>query len=129
MSQSVKIYIEAFLRNKTAVGIVSFNSAATLHAPMTVLTNSAARKRLSAKVPASSSGGTSISAGLNECHKVRIILLSTQFYCAVTVNTATIQISAGICLISEKRQKLQSTRCQPQKPETNSCRKDSASYM
>ena len=77
MSQSVKIYIEAFLRNQTAVGIVSFNSTATLHAPMTALTNSTVRKKLSTKVPASSSGGTSISAGLNKCHKVRIILLSS----------------------------------------------------
>ena len=73
MSLLVQIYIETYLRNDTAVGIVSFKNAATVHAPMTVITSPAVKSSLASKVPTSASGGTSIMAGLQQCQKVKII--------------------------------------------------------
>ena len=73
MSRQVQIYIEAYLKDQTAVGIVSFQDYATVHAPMTVITSSSVRASLASKVPTIADGGTSIIAGLQKCQEVRII--------------------------------------------------------
>ena len=73
MSRQVQIYIETYLRDNTAVGIVSFRDVATVHAPMTVITSSAVRESLASAVPTTADGGTSIVAGLEKCQEVRII--------------------------------------------------------
>ena len=73
MSRLVQIYIEAYLKDQTAVGIVSFQDYATVHAPMTVITSSSVRASLASKVPSTADGGTSIIAGLHKCQEVRII--------------------------------------------------------
>ena len=72
MSHLVQIYIEAYLKEQTAVGIVSFQSYATVLAPMTVIASSAERGSLASKVPTIADGGTSIIAGLEQCQGVRI---------------------------------------------------------
>ena len=73
MSHLVQIYIEAYLKNQTAVGIVSFQSYATVLAPMTVIDSPAVRGSLASKVPTTADGGTRIMAGLEKCQGVRII--------------------------------------------------------
>ena len=73
MSLLVQIYIETYLRDNTAVGIVSFEDVATVLAPMTVITSPAVRGSLASKVPTTADGGTRIMAGLENCQGVRII--------------------------------------------------------
>ena len=73
MSRLVQIYIEAYLRDNTAVGIVSFEDEATVLAQMTVITSPAVRGSLASKVPTTADGGTSIVAGLQKCQEVNII--------------------------------------------------------
>ena len=73
MSQLVQIYIEAYLKDQTAVGIVEFRHYVTVLAPITVITSTDVRRSLSSKVPASASGGTDITAGLRQCQGVRNI--------------------------------------------------------
>ena len=75
MSESVQSYILNYLRDGTAVGIVSFNTAATTNAPMTELTGSAVRSDLASKVPTVADGGTGIAHGLQRCQSVNIYLL------------------------------------------------------
>ena len=85
MSRLVQIYIEAYLRDNTAVGIVSFNYVATIHAPMTVITSPAIRRNLASKVPSTADGGRSIVAGLEKCQKVRIINSGITMSCLFAV--------------------------------------------
>jgi len=70
MSDAVATYIHEYLRNGTAVGIVTFNSAATTLASMTVITNDQVRSNLASVLPQTASGGTSITSGLNTCIQV-----------------------------------------------------------
>ena len=70
MSQAIKIYIEAYARDNTALGIVSFSRYATVLANMTEITSPAVRASLSAAVPTYASGGTNIGAGLAACQTV-----------------------------------------------------------
>ena len=71
MAESVHSYIANYLRNGTAVGIVSFSSSSRERAPMTVITSSAVRDDLVSKVPTSASGSTAIGEGLETCQTVR----------------------------------------------------------
>ena len=70
MSQSIKIYIGAYARNNTALGIVAFSNYASVLAQMTEITSSAVRSSLSAAVPTKANGGTNIGAGLETCQTV-----------------------------------------------------------
>ena len=70
MSQSIKIYIETYARNNTALGIVAFSNYATALTQMTEITTSAVRSSLSAAVPNAANGGTNIGAGLETCQMV-----------------------------------------------------------
>ncbi|XP_067930947.1 calcium-activated chloride channel regulator 1-like [Watersipora subatra] len=70
MADSASVYILTYLRNGTAVGIVSFESSADLLADMKEISSSADRSFLISALPRSASGGTNIEAGLNECQRI-----------------------------------------------------------
>ncbi|XP_067930951.1 calcium-activated chloride channel regulator 1-like [Watersipora subatra] len=70
MSEAVQLYILSFLRNGSAVGIVSFASYDSLHADMTEITSRSVRERLMSNVPTQAGGGTNIADGLNQCKKI-----------------------------------------------------------
>jgi len=70
ISEIVAIYIQEYLRNGTAAGIVSFNYVAKTLAGMTVVTNEKVRTDLASVLPQTASGGTSITSGLNTCIQV-----------------------------------------------------------
>ena len=76
----MKIYIEAYLQNQTAVGIVSSQSNATILAPMTVITTTAVRRNLTSCVPTTGGGGSNITAGLQQCQEVRFNKYKMLFY-------------------------------------------------
>ena len=79
-SQLVKTYIEAYLQNQTTVGIVSSQSNGTVLAPMTVITSPVVRRNLSSCVPTVGGGGSNITAGLQQCQKVRFNMYKMLFY-------------------------------------------------
>ncbi|XP_067929384.1 calcium-activated chloride channel regulator 1-like isoform X2 [Watersipora subatra] len=70
MTDSASVYILTYLREGTAVGIVSFESSAHLHADMREITSSADRSYLISALPRSAGGGTNIEIGLNECRRI-----------------------------------------------------------
>jgi len=70
MSGAVATYINEYLRNGTAAGIVTFNNAARTLASMTVITNDQVRTNLASVLPQTAGGGTSITSGLNTCIQV-----------------------------------------------------------
>ncbi|XP_067929388.1 calcium-activated chloride channel regulator 1-like isoform X2 [Watersipora subatra] len=70
MADSASVYISAYLKEGTAVGIVSFQSSAYLHADMREITSSADRSDLISALPRSAGGGTNIEVGLNECQRI-----------------------------------------------------------
>ena len=70
MSEVVQSYILNYLRDGTAVGIVSFDDAPYLHSGMLALTGSHIRKALASRVPTTTGGGTGIGAGLQLCQQV-----------------------------------------------------------
>ena len=71
MSDLAQSYILNYLRDGTAVSIVSFDSISHLLAPMTEITNSGVRANLAAKIPTKTFGGTGIGEGLDLCQQVR----------------------------------------------------------
>lgn len=73
MASAVKSYITNYLRNNTAVGIVSFSSKGTKLAPMTLITGSEVRDYLNKKVPTTAGGYTAIGAGLQLCQTVSLL--------------------------------------------------------
>ncbi|XP_067929460.1 calcium-activated chloride channel regulator 4A-like [Watersipora subatra] len=70
MANTVSVYIMTYLRNATAVGIVSFSDNAYLHADMTEISSTAVRSYLTSSVPRRTVGGTNIGAGLKECQRI-----------------------------------------------------------
>ena len=74
MSASVQSYIANYLRDGTAVGIVSFENNPKVLATMTDITSSAVRGDLVSRVPDRAYGGTGIGRGLQTCQTVRIII-------------------------------------------------------
>ncbi|XP_067929386.1 calcium-activated chloride channel regulator 1-like [Watersipora subatra] len=70
MADSASAYILTYLREGTAVGIVSFQSSAYLHADMTEITSSRDRSDLISALPRSAGGGTNIEVGLDECQRI-----------------------------------------------------------
>ncbi|XP_067930955.1 calcium-activated chloride channel regulator 4A-like [Watersipora subatra] len=67
MSKGVQTYILSYLRNGTAIGIVTFSSSATVHSNMTEITSDFVRERLAAVVPTVANGVTNIEAGIGQC--------------------------------------------------------------
>ncbi|XP_067930458.1 calcium-activated chloride channel regulator 4-like [Watersipora subatra] len=70
MSEAVQLYIMSYLRDGTAVGIVSFSDFAFLHADMTEVTSDEVKESLRASVPTQTIGGTNIAAGIYECQRI-----------------------------------------------------------
>ena len=75
MADSASVYISTYLREGTAVGIVSFSNSAYLHADMREITSSADRSVLVSALPRSAAGGTNIEVGLKECQRVKVQLI------------------------------------------------------
>ena len=71
MSEVVQSYILNYLRDGTAVGIVSFDGTANLLSGMLGLTSPYIRQSLASRVPTTANGGTGIGAGLQLCQQVR----------------------------------------------------------
>ncbi|XP_067930952.1 calcium-activated chloride channel regulator 4-like [Watersipora subatra] len=70
MSEAVQLYIMSYMRNGSAVGIVSFNNTEILNADITELTSESVRASLITKVPTTARGRTNIGAGLTKCHQI-----------------------------------------------------------
>ncbi|XP_067930954.1 calcium-activated chloride channel regulator 1-like [Watersipora subatra] len=70
MSEAVQLYILSYLRNGTAVGIVSFSTFAYVEAYMTEITSDAVRENLRAAVPTEVKSSTNIERGLDECQQI-----------------------------------------------------------
>lgn len=70
MASSMKLYIQTYLRNGTALGIVTFASSATTKLAMTSLSSSSARSAAVSRVPTIAKGGTGIGGGLQKCQTV-----------------------------------------------------------
>ncbi|XP_067930948.1 calcium-activated chloride channel regulator 1-like [Watersipora subatra] len=70
MSEAVQLYLLSFLPTGSAVSIVSFSDAATVHAEMTEITSSFSREQLMKKVPTLALGRTNIAAGVRKCHEI-----------------------------------------------------------
>ncbi|XP_067930957.1 calcium-activated chloride channel regulator 4-like [Watersipora subatra] len=70
MSEAVQLYIMSFLKDGTAVGIVSFSDFAYLHADMTEVTSNEVKEILRAAVPTQTISGTNIAAGIYECQRI-----------------------------------------------------------
>ena len=70
MAEAVKSYILNYLRDGTAVGIVSFNAGSQLLANMTDITSTAVRDELASKVPTTTALKTAIADGLQTCQQV-----------------------------------------------------------
>ncbi|XP_067930967.1 calcium-activated chloride channel regulator 4A-like [Watersipora subatra] len=70
MTEAVQLYIMSFLREGTAVGIVSFSYSAHLRADMAEVTSDEVKESLRAAVPTQTSGGTNIAAGIYECQRI-----------------------------------------------------------
>lgn len=76
MGSAVANYLRNYLDDGTAVGIVSFSSAATVLADMTVIRGESSRDALINAVPIKAAGGTSIGAGIQECAQVSCLTYS-----------------------------------------------------
>ncbi|XP_067930953.1 calcium-activated chloride channel regulator 1-like [Watersipora subatra] len=70
MSQAVKLYLMTYIRDGSAVGIVSFNDTAMIDANMTLITSQSEREGLISKVPTRADGDTNIAAGISTCQKI-----------------------------------------------------------
>ena len=70
MAEAVKSYILNYLRDGTAVGIVSFNAGSQLLANMTDITSTTVRDELASKVPTTTALKTAIADGLQTCQQV-----------------------------------------------------------
>jgi len=80
MSDAMKIYIQDYLRNGSAVGIVAFNSVAHILANMVVVSDDDVREVLSSVLPYTASGGTSILSGLQTCIAVSAVFIHVPEY-------------------------------------------------
>lgn len=71
MNQAVELYLIQIIEKGSLVGMVTFESFATIQNYLTKLTDENAYKEIMAKLPQAAGGGTSICKGLTEGFQVK----------------------------------------------------------